>query len=167
MAEAIPGFHDTALVDGEPVYVLKKIQLLAMDLHFRFSKSNPELFHFYDIEEIPIFSDNVVPTVLNHLKIIPLLVTKDSTPRQIGIIEGLQEDLRTGRETTTERSYIFRAAAVDACEIIVQIAREMPNAKDFIRNMTAQQIDAYLGKIAKQGSTRDVIRFCDPNTVYF
>jgi hypothetical protein len=156
-----------AIVDGEPVYLFKKVQLLAMDLHSRFSKSNPELFHFCDIEEIPIFSDNVIPTVLNHLKIIPLSVTKDSTPRQIGILEGLQEDLRTGRETTTERSYIFRAAAVDACEIIVQIAREMPKAKDFIRNMTAEQIDAYLWKIAKQGSTRDVIRFCDPNTIYF
>lgn len=167
MVEAIPGFRDAALVDGEPVYLLKKVQLLATNLHFRFSKSNPELFHFFDVGEIPICSDNVVATVLNHLKIISLSVTKDSTPRQIGIIEGLQEDLQTGRETTTERSYIFRAAAVDVCEIILQIAQEMPNAKDFIRNMTAQQLDAYLWHIAKQGSTRDVIRFCDPNTVYF
>ena len=167
MVEAIPGFRDMAMVAGEPVYLLKKIQLLALDLHSRFSKSNPELFDFYDIEEVPIFSDNVIPTVLNHLKIIPLLVTKDSTPLQIDIIKGLQEDLRTGRETTTERSYIFRAAAVDACETIVQIAREMPNAKNFIRDMTAKQVDAYLWQMAKQGSTRDVIRFCDPNTIYF
>ena len=68
---------------------------------------------------------------------------------------------------TTERSYIFRAAAVDACEIIVEIAREMPNAKEFIRNMTPGQIDAYLWQIAKQGSMRDVTKFCDLNTIYF
>jgi len=87
--------------------------------------------------------------------------------RQIDIVEGLQEDLRTGRETTAERSYIFRAAAVDAREIIVEIAREMPSAKEFIRNMTAGQIDAHLCQIAKQGSTRDLTTFCDPNTIYF
>src|SRR2546430_17417869 len=113
MVKAIPGFQDMAMVDGEPVYLFKKVQMLAMDLHSRFSKSNPELFHFHDIDEMPIFSDNVIPIALYHLKIIPLSVTNELNPRQIDIIEGLQEDLRTGRETTTERSYIFRAAAVD------------------------------------------------------
>ena len=167
MVEAIPGFRDVGVVDGEPVYMFKKIQLLAMDLHKRFSESRPELFYFHDIDELTIFSDNVIPTMLYHLGIITLSVDSDTTPRQVEIIQGLQEDLRTGRETTVERSYIFRAAAVDACEVMVQKAREKTDLAPFITSMTAEQIDAYLWQIAKKGATRKVTRFCDPNTVYF
>jgi hypothetical protein len=167
MVDAIPGFRDMAIVDEKPVYLFKKIQLLTSDLHLRFSKSNPELFSFYDFDELPIFSDNVVPTILNHLNIIPLSVDLDSTLRQKHLVEGLLEDMRTGRETTMERSYTFRAAAVDACEIIVREAKEFPNANTFIRDMKAGQLDAYLWKIAKLGSTREVTRFSDPNTIYF
>lgn len=155
------------LVDDEPVYILKKVQLLAFDLFLHFASSKPELFDFYDIAESPILSDNVIPTILNHLKVIPLSVTRDLTNRQTRIIEELQEDLRTGRATTRERSYIFRAAAVDACEIIVLRAREMSEAKAFIKKMTAVQLDAYLWQIAKQEVLRNVTRFSDPNTIYF
>jgi hypothetical protein len=167
VVEAIPGFRDMAVVDGEPVYLFKKIQLLTQDLYERFSKSQPDIFNFYDIDQLTIFSDNVIPTILHHLNIIRLDVPDDGTPRQIGIIKGLQEDLRTGRETTEERSYVFRAAAVDACEIIVETAKSMPNAPQFLKNMTAEQIDAYLWQLPKKGELRDVIRFSDPNTVFF
>src|SRR5271155_2352712 len=167
MVEAIPGFRDMAVVDGESVYLFKKIQLLTQDLYERFSKSQPELFNFYDIDQLTIFSDNVIPTVLHHLSIIRLDIPDDGTPRQIGIIKGLQEDLRTGRETTEERSYVFRAAAVDACEIIVATAKSVPHAPQFLKNMTAEQIDAYLWQLPKKGELRDIIRLSDPNTVFF
>jgi hypothetical protein len=167
MVEAIPGFRDMAVVDGEPVYLFKKIQLLTQDLYERFSKSHPDIFNFYDIDQLTIFSDNVIPTILHHLNIIRLDIPDDGTPRQIGITEGLQEDLRTGRETTEERSYVFRAAAVDACEIIVETAKSVPNAPQFLKNMTAEHIDAYLWQLAKKGELRDIIRFSDPNTVFF
>ena len=167
MAEALPGFRDVAIVDEEPVYLLKKIQLLTRDLYERFSKSHPEMFNFYDIGELTIFSDNVIPTILHHLKIIQLPIPCDATPRQVDILEGLQVDLRTGRETTAERSYIFRAAAVDACEIIVETAKTFPHAPSFIKNMTAAEINAYLWQLAKQGGLRDITRFTDPNTVFF
>jgi len=155
------------IIDNEPVYILKKVQLLASDLYFHFSSTKPELFNFFDIREAPIFSDNVIPTILNHLKIIPLSTPSETNSRQKQVIEELQKDLRTGRPTTRERSYVFRAAAVDACEVIVQRARGMSDGKAFIRAMTAGQLDAYLWQIAKQGETRDITRFCDANTVYF
>lgn len=156
-----------AIVNGNPVYIFKKVQLLTLDLHTRFSKSHPELFQFYDIECLSIFSDNVIPTLLNYLKIIPLSIASDSTPTQVDIIEGLQEDLRSGRESTTERSFIFRAAAVDACGIIVQYARNLPGANTFIKAMKAEQLDAYFWRLAKKVSARNIIRFSDSNTVYF
>jgi len=167
MVEAIPGFRDMSLVDGQPVYLFKKIQLLTQDMYERFSTSHPEMFKFYDIDEVTIFSDNVIPTILHHLNIIRLDVPEDRTPRQIGIIKGLQEDLQTGRETTEERSYVFRAAAVDACEIIIQIARNSSNAPPFVKAMTAEKIDAYLWQLAKKGALRDIVRFSDPNTIFF
>jgi len=167
MVEAIPGFRDMAVVDGEPVYLFKKIQLLTQDLYERFSKSKPDTFNFYDIDKLTIFSDNVIPTILHHLNIIRFDIPDDGTPRQIGIIKGLQEDLRTGRETTEERSYVFRAAAVDACEIIVATAKSVPHAPQFLKIMTAEQIDAYLWQLLKKGEFRDIIRFSDPNTVFF
>jgi hypothetical protein len=155
------------IIDNEPVYILKKVQLLASDLALRFSSSKPELFNFYDIGESSIFSDNVIPTILNHLNIIPLSIPSDVNRRQNQIIEELREDLRTGRPTIRERSYIFRAAALDACEVIVQRAKEMSDGKPFVKNVTARQLDAYLWRAAKQGETRDGTRFCDANTVYF
>jgi hypothetical protein len=155
------------IIHNSPVYILKKVQLLASDLSLRFSSARPELFNFYDIGESTIFSDNVIPTILNHLKIIRLSVPSDANSRQKQIIEELQDDLRTGRPTTRERSYIFRAAAVDACEVIVQRGKEMSDGNPFVRSMTARQLDAYLWQVAKQGETRNVTRFCDASTVYF
>ena len=157
-----------ALVDGKSVYLFKKIQLLVLDLHTRFSTSRPDLFSFHDIDKLSIFADNVIPTMLHHLNILPLTIrSSDTTSRQATILKELQEDLRTGRETTAERSFIFRAAAIDACEIIVQIAKDMSDMPRFVKNMTAPELDAYLWQIAKKGETRDVVRFCDPNTVFF
>ena len=167
MAEAIPAFRDVAMVDGEPVYLFKKIQLLALHLHTRFSVSNPELFRFQDIEQLSIFADNVIPMILHHLGIISLSTTDESSPCQLDIISGLQEDLKTGRETTAERSVIFRAAALDACEQIVEEARQFHNPSAFLANLTAEQLDAYLWRLAKKGSFRDITRFCDKETIFF
>lgn len=165
MVEAISGFRDLGVVDGEPVYLFKKVQLLVLDLHKRFSESHSELFYFHDIGEMTVFADNVIPTMLHHLEIISL-DNPNGTSRQIGILQGLQEDLKTGRDSTMERSLMFRAAAVDACETILQRAKEA-NLAPFITNMTAEQLGAYLWHVAKEGTTRQVIRFCDSNTIYF
>jgi hypothetical protein len=163
--EALPAFRDMAVINDEPVYIFKKVQLLCMDLYTRFSSCAD--FNFFDIGECSIFSDNVIPTMLYHLDIIPLCVSDDGTAGQRAVIEGLKEDLETGRETCLERSFLFRAVAVDVCEIIVRYAREFEGGREWVREMTAGQIDAYLWHIAKEDGMRDVIRFCDTNTVFF
>jgi hypothetical protein len=167
IVEALPGFRDMALINDEPVYIFKKVQSLTMDLYKRFSSSQPELFAFYDIRDLTIFADNVIPTILHYLDIIPLAIPEDATSRQRELITELKEDLRTGRETTMERSYILRAVAVDACEIIVRTARGMEGGSGFVKEMTAEQLDAYLWQISKVGDMREIIRFCDLNTVFF
>ena len=163
MVNALPAFRDMAIINSKPIYLFKKIQLLVLTLHNRFHTTYPELFSFHDISSLSIFADNVIPTLLHHLKILPLTLD-NCTPRQRPIISGLKEDLRTGRETTFERSFIFRAAAVDACEEIVRVARGM---EGWIRGISAVEVDAYLWKVGKVGKLRDVVRFSDPNTVFF
>ena len=54
----------------------------------------------------------------------------------------------------TEQIYIFRAAAADTSEIIVQCARKLPGARPFIRNMRVVQLDSYLWQMEKPGQTR-------------
>jgi Potential Queuosine, Q, salvage protein family len=147
--------------------LFKKAQLLALQLHTRFSASNPELFRFQDIEQLPIFVDNVIPTILHHLGIIPLVLTEELSQHQREIISGLQEDLKMGRETTAERSAILRASALDACEQIVEEAKRFPDASTFLANLTTEQLDAYLWRLAKKGSFRDITRFCDKHTIFF
>jgi hypothetical protein len=167
MAEAIPGFRDVAMVNGEPVYLFKKVQLLTYHLHSQFALTHPELFRFQDIENLPIFADNVIPTMLHHLRILPLLMTPELSPRQVEIVTGLKEDLRSGRQTTAERSAIFRAAALDACEQIVEEAKQFPNASAFILELTAERLDAYLWRLAKTESFTNITRFCDRDTIFF
>lgn len=167
MVSALPAFRDMAIINSKPVYIFKKIQLLVLDLHNRFSSTHPDLFSFHDISFLPIFSDNVIPTMLHHLRILPLTVADSCSPQQRAIIEELKEDLGTGRDTTFERSYILRAAAVDACEEIVKVAQGMKGAPVWVRGMSAVDLDAYLWKVAKVGAFRHVVRFSDPNTVFF
>ena len=167
MVSALPAFRDMTIIDNQPVYLLKKIQLLVSDLHTRFSLTHPDLFNFNDINSLPIFSDNVIPTMLHHLHILPLTLPATATPQQIQLIQDLKEDLRTGRETTRERSYILRAAAVDTCEEIVQTARRMGELPEWLKGIRSVDVDGYLWKVAKVGELRDIVRFSDPNTVFF
>src|SRR5579859_3337477 len=167
MVSALPAFKDMAIINSIPVYLFKKIQLLVLDLHTRFSTSHPDLFNFHDISLLSIFSDNVIPTMLHYLRIIPLTLPPAATPEQTQLIQDLKQDLCTGRDTTKERSYIFRAAAVDACEEIVKMARSMVDAPEWVRGMKSVDVDGYLWKVAKMPELRDIVRFSDPNTVFF
>jgi len=162
MLTALPAFRDMAIINTKPVYLLKKILLLVLDLHTRFSTSHPTLFSFHDISHLPIFADNVIPTLLHHLRILPLTAPANATPTQVQLLQELREDLGTGRATTRERSYVFRAAAVDACEEVVRRARE--RGMEGVRSV---DVDGYLWKVAKVGEMRDIVRFSDPNTVFF
>lgn len=65
---------------------------------------------------------------------------------------------------------MLRAAAVDACDIIVQAAREDAKDEDasWRKEMTLPQLDGWLWAVAKDRKDyRDLPRFAERGTVYY
>ncbi len=81
---------------------------------------------------------------------------------------------KEGPLVTTEQSYILRAAAIDACELIVETARtiDMEILEDelitWLANLTLPDLDIWLWSAAKaRPDYRALERFVDQHTVYF
>jgi len=166
-----------ALVDGQPLFLINAITL-------RFSNSSS--IPIPDSSSLPIFSDNVIPSMLVHLGVLDL---SDST------IPALTTAFNTSPETTNAllsdpapqekeppkegpalvggASYALRAAAVDACEIIVVAAKDARLAEDethetLLHSLTLPQIDAWLWSIAKERNDfRGLPRFADQSSLFF
>jgi Potential Queuosine, Q, salvage protein family len=115
-----------------------------------FKDQDPDRFNFADIKELTIFSDNVIPTMLEHLKVISLP-------------DSLQQKIEAGQELTTEEAYLTRAAAVVACERIVQKA----HSQGTIPHMTEGELDVYLWRLGKEGDYRKIVRLQLQDTVMF
>jgi hypothetical protein len=115
-----------------------------------FKDQDPARFNFSDIQELTIFSDNVIPTMLQHLKVIQ-------------IPDSLQHKIGAGRELTTEEAYLARAAAVVACERIVQKA----HSQETFPHMTEGELDVYLWRLGKEGEYRKIVRLQLQDTVMF
>jgi hypothetical protein len=75
---------------------------------------------------------------------------------------------------TTQQSYILRAAAIDACELIVEAARSLDSATLQERNLTwlseltLPDLDMWIWSAAKdRPDYRALVRFADQETVFF
>jgi len=142
--------------------------------------------------QIPVFTDNVLPSLLVHLGVIDLssasheLESKFPTTRSPGNLDFLlaEASSKTNMETdttsippegptlTVEQSYIVRAAAIDACEQIVEFARSpntaLPESLEWVRDITLPQLDIWLWSVAKDRQDyRQLERFALKDTVFF
>ncbi|GBC11949.2 hypothetical protein RIR_jg34805.t1 [Rhizophagus irregularis DAOM 181602=DAOM 197198] len=110
LVRAFPAFRDITKVDGEPVYIFKKAQLLAANLYRHFHSnvnSQTTNFDFSDISDLTLCADNIIPTMLNHFNV-------------INLTSSLKKYFDDGKEITNiQDASRLRAAAVDACEIII------------------------------------------------
>lgn len=149
------------------------------------------------VNRLPIFSDNVIPSLLIHLGVIDLS-TSSSGLASLFLEAGKDETLnallapapdvpkdapkakaipREGPLLTAEQAFTLRAAAIDACELIVATARTLRDdelasagSTDFswLREITPPEIDAWLWSIAKdRADYRALTRFAERGTVYF
>jgi hypothetical protein len=132
------------------LYLYKKAQILAYHVWLIFRDQDHARFDFADIEELTIFSDNVIPTMLEHLKVIEL-------PK------ALKQKIEQGQELTTQEAYLARAAAVVACEEIVKQA----HGDERFAKMTEGGLDVYLWRLGKVGEYRKIVRLQLQNTVMF
>ena len=96
------------------------------------------------------------------------------------VVATLPEDApRDGPSLTVEQAYILRAAAIDACEVIADVAHSLEpsvlgaaglpmNTQDWMKKMTLQDIDMWLWAVAKDRKDyRRLPRFSLRKTVMF
>ncbi|KAH9945699.1 hypothetical protein B0H21DRAFT_822904 [Amylocystis lapponica] len=198
LVRLIPAFRDMAVVDNKPIYCFKKALLTIHAIALRFgSADTPPAIPVPRTKHLPIFSDNVIPSMLIHLGVIDL---STSTP-SLGInalFPGAEEHSKLdtllasapsrdprapkskevpkeGPRLTTEQAYILRAAAIDACELIVETARTLnldglANGADvaWLKEITLPELDAWLWAVAKDREDyRKLERFVLRDTAYF
>jgi hypothetical protein len=78
-----------------------------------------------------------------------------------------------GPVLTVDQSYILRAAAIDACELIVDTAHSLDTATlgldfEWIKDITLLQVDMWLWSVAKdRPDYRKLERFVLRDTVFF
>ncbi|KAL4074302.1 hypothetical protein V8B97DRAFT_1864333 [Scleroderma yunnanense] len=184
-------FQDMAIVDSQPVYCFKKALFLVHAIVIRFGSSSRLPFQLPNTSQIPVFSDNVLPSMLVHFGVIDL--SKSTAHGLHAIFPGAADEarinslldlpqtasqnskapLKEGPMLDEEQSYILRAAAVDACERIIEVARSLDEGslsieQKWIKDITLPELDLWLWAVAKdRPDYRELERFVRRDTVFF
>lgn len=183
------------------VYCFKKALFLIHGLTIRFGPSAPPPFPLPDTTKVPVFTDNVIPSLLIHLGVLDPSGAKDvmlrslfpyaenatnvntllAAPRDaLGIGTTVDPARRPkkvvpkeGPILTPDQAYILRAAAVDACEKIVEYVHQLDktslsDGQEWIKDITLPELDIWLWAVAKDRSDyRNLERFVLRDTVFF
>ena len=177
------------------VYCFKKALFLIHAINVRFGSLSPPPFPIPNTTHLPIFSDNVLPSLLIHLRVIDLSSSSLSNlfPNNVSKSEenlkGLlrpplpssdsehskKQSYEAGPVVTTDQSYTLRASAIDACELIVEVARTLDvnsfgegEKLSWINGITLPELDMWIWAVAKERPDyRALPRFVFKDTVYF
>lgn len=165
------------------IYIFKKALLMIHLVNLRFSSSSHD-FVVPDTSRLPIFSDNVVPSILVHLGIIDLSsatlglakafpdVDADALLQPAPPAETAAKGVpKEGPVLTSEQSYALRAAAIHACEVVVRTARTLTITDQnllWVNSLTLPELDAWLWAGAKdRADYRQLGRFSLVGTEFF
>jgi hypothetical protein len=178
--------------DDAAVYIFKKALFLLHGIALRFSSradakdtSSGGSIPTPDTSSLPVFSDNVLPSILVHLGIIDLSqCTSPRLARQFKPADNLdallqpppalsagvtkmQKMPRDGPALTEAEAYILRAAAIEACEEIVEEAHKATDC-GWSRTLRLPELDGWLWAGAKdRPDYRELGRFVLRDTAYF
>lgn len=169
-----------SLMIGSAVYCFKKALFLIHAIHVRFgaaTKTAP--FAIPVTSQIPVFTDNVLPSLLIHLGVInlsksPSLSHLFPDAASSSSLDSLLADLPAdgpdsasnardgppieGPILTVSESYMLRAAAIHACELLVEKGN----------GFTLPEMDMWLWSVAKdRPDYRKLPRFVLRETVFF
>jgi len=179
-----------AEVNGQPVYCFKKALFLIHAIRLRFGSFSPCPFPIPSTDSIPVFTDNVLPSMLIHLGVIDLsespslssLFPGAGSEAKLETLLGVQEPeavsftiQKEGPALNADQAYILRAAALDACELIVETARSLDTSYllgdgslEWIKSINLPELDIWVWAVAKdRADYRQLERFVLRNTVYF
>lgn len=185
IVRAIPAFQDMATVEGKPVYFFKKALFLLHAIRMRFaSASGTPRVPTVDTSRLPVYSDNVLPSLLVHLGVLdlsgtalhkhfPAPVNDTLLAAAAPSTAGEKTAPDDGPSLTAEEAAVLRAGAVDACERIVEVAHaldhdSLPGGQKWVANITLPEVDGWLWSVAKdRHDYRRLQRFSLRNTVFF
>jgi hypothetical protein len=177
--------------DTAAIYCFKKALFLIHAVTVRFGSSSPPPLPIPDTSQAPVFTDNVLPSLLVHLGVIDLSAASHGLNSKFSnagspdtLIPLLAEAPLTsdtdapqstppeGPILTVDQSYILRAAAIHACEQIITVARssetDLSETLQWITDITLPQLDMWLWSVAKdRPDYRRLERFVMKNTVFF
>ena len=152
---------------------------------------DPSPFPVPQTSHLPVFTDNVLPSILIHFGVIHL---STAAPALAALFPGAGADddstlfaaapvvpggsavkkpvpVVEGPTLTPAQSYVLRAAAVEACERIVAHARAMSAAgrgAAWLRDISLPDLDNWLWAVAKdRADYRALPRFALRNTLFF
>ena len=161
------------------IYCFKKALFLINGVSVRFGAKDPSPFPVPRTSHLPVFTDNVLPSILIHFGIVDL---STAAPALAALFPGAGADNSTlaglfaaapepasspmipagrvakkpvpvdGPTVTPAQSYILRAAAVEACERIVVHAHSMCAAgrgAPWLGDITLPDLDNWLWAVAK------------------
>ena len=159
------------------VYCFKKALFVIYGVAIRFGSKTSPPFPVPDASSLPVCTDNVLPSMLVHLGVLDLAACDPAlkgafegagSPKALEAllapapdpVEGAAEPAakivpKEGPVLTTEQAYILRAAAIDACELIVQTARSMnveelrKDGLEWIKDIILPDVDTWLWAVAK------------------
>ncbi|OAX36088.1 hypothetical protein K503DRAFT_721947 [Rhizopogon vinicolor AM-OR11-026] len=194
LVRAIPAFRDMTIVDGQAVYCFKKALFLIHAVKIRFGSVPSPPFPIPNTDRAPAFSDNVLPSILVHLgvldlsgatshglhKLFPDATSEDKINTLLDLppeaSQAVAQDTKKmppkeGPVLTKEQAYILRAAAVYACEKIVEYVRgdgQLSEEQTWMKDITSPALDTWLWAIAKdRPDYRKLERFVLRDTVFF
>jgi len=160
----------------------------------RFGSVPAPPFPIPNTDEAPAFTDNVLPSILVHLRVLDLSgatshgfheLFPDATsedkinalldlPPQASPVAAQDTKKKPPKEgpiLTKEQAYLLRAAAVYACEKIMEYVRgegQLDHEQKWMKNITFPELDTWLWAIAKdRPDYRKLERFVLRNTVFF
>ncbi|KAF8894939.1 hypothetical protein CPB84DRAFT_1837236 [Gymnopilus junonius] len=194
LVRAFPAFQDMSEVNGQSIYCFKKALFLIQAINIRFGSLSPPPFPIPPTDNIPVFSDNVLPSLLVHLGVINLsssaslssLFPASESEENLNALLGsapprtkkqgstAKSVPQGGPVVTSSQSYSLRAAAIDACELMVETARALDidslgnENLAWVTKITLPSLDMWIWAVAKDREDyRALPRFVDQNTVFF
>lgn len=164
MQTNLDGHGEVSLLNGRLVHILKKAQLLVADLHRTVGRQpscigyenenehyDPGWIRFSEIDQLTVFSDNVLPAVLRKLGILQIV-----SPSLAALID--QKRLLPAGQEEVE----LRLGAVHACNLIITQANKI--GKDL---GSCMDLDYYLWVKGKDPGFREWPRHRTIDTYYY
>lgn len=154
LIETFPALQDRSVHQGKEVWILKKPQLLAIDLYRHLNTQLPQLFAWGDRSQLTVFADNVLPVLLRHFGVLRF---EPSLAEIIDTKQVLPPD---------EREVEIRALSVHACNVLLEKLNE-----HLIRHsrkaVDATQLDFYLWFTGRAASAGWPERHYTKDTIFY